>query len=1354
MAEKQGTPLPAPLYSAGAFDSPLHPEERINPEQVRNLPENLAELAARAAEKLDRAGDEMSGPLGVPSPTSDSHATPRGWVRGRLMTFPTMATAQAEAIPGGIKVVQVLRWDDVGDGIAARWRRVSSPPSHMAAFQDAAGAWWELAERSVDPRMLGARVDGTTNDVGALLSAWSLVVAYSSATVGDQYPGARQRELYIPPGRLLARPLDNVPTGQVVLTTALSVGTGVSIRGDGPQSVLDGPAIELRASNMCVRNLQLIDTRPAIRSTRGSFGLRINGARGAEVTAVSIRDRWVGYDGMAGGTHRFTACNFNRNYINAWLRGAGDTEFTNCHAMNGTYGWLRAHSGEVKFVNCRARDNTVANHYVDGIEPGGNVENYVGMLTSTSSIVFRTMASQVVAGDEGRARFITSPLLSVTALGALANPNIVIGGDVPVGTDANVRIRFTGVGDISSIRVGDTEILASTVAWTGDITTMQAAIVASINAAAVVAGEEESVEAALSGRIFITVPADWIGRAITITTTGTLALTDPRRFVVVTTSTPHGLSVADDVHLDCGADWTGIERVCAVIDSTSFVVQATNPGTRTGTACRPNRLHHRMGVTISASSVSAYNSASGSTRQIYRAGPNWMELWSGAGATDFLSYQGDATCTVSVPGWDTIYDGVGGGINDTFQLGGNDNFTLIRGAYNFTSLGARWKSSFWFDPRLNPSGGSARTLIVGTSRGRQRGTYSDNFPSGSVSGYGGLTVSNDQTESLPTPTGDYYNIWAPHAAHGLQDGRPKSYNRVGATADGICMEIAGVRYTLGEAGGALYGHTLLPGGVGVGLIGGSNRALLASQSGGVLAGDLAISAGASGRIALERPVVYGLGAAIIAADDVAAIEAGVPRYGQYFLPTGGMRVRVAINDIVAPNLQASARNNEYLRNFNSRSPAVEANALTGEYSRKMQASTFSADLTFARASTGLYTASGGTMTEAPANQVRMDRRGPALDAQGWLIETALTNQVTNPRAEGAVAGTPGTMPTGWSSGITATVDGLQRSIAPVTEDGIPALEVRVWGTATATRSDRLLVLFMPSTSIPAGAGQVWTGQFRARLKTGATATLPSGLFSARLSARDASGNAVSGGTFNTVLSLTTAELRSQRHATTATLPALTERVFHGLGLSYTTGDSIDCTVIVALPCLAASGSAGSVPLPVSGSPAVSTRAADRLRLSDEAFSQIGATKGTVIVEWLVPAVTSNYPARPILQLDNGTNDNAVGALISAGGSSVVGAVTVSGSTQYTASAGTAVSGTVHRVGLRWDSSGVYICMDGGQLRPFVGTMPSGMTALRWGGNADGSLALDGFIRDYAVWSYKLSDTELQAACVPGASWPG
>jgi hypothetical protein len=72
---------------------------------------------------------------------------------------------------------------------------------------------------------------------------------------------------------------------------------------------------------------------------------------------------------------------------------------------------------------------------------------------------------------------------------------------------------------------------------------------------------------------------------------------------------------------------------------------------------------------------------------------------------------------------------------------------------------------------------------------------------------------------------------------------------------------------------------------------------------------------------------------------------------------------------------------------------------------------------------------------------------PAINSRGWqLLEGRALGTAYNTMA-GAAAGSPGSLPTGWSQALT----GLTREVVAVgTENGLPYVDVRCFGTATGT----------------------------------------------------------------------------------------------------------------------------------------------------------------------------------------------------------------------------------------------------------------------------------------------------------------
>ena len=200
--------------------------------------------------------------------------------------------------------------------------------------------------------------------------------------------------------------------------------------------------------------------------------------------------------------------------------------------------------------------------------------------------------------------------------------------------------------------------------------------------------------------------------------------------------------------------------------------------------------------------------------------------------------------------------------------------------------------------------------------------------------------------------------------------------------------------------------------------------------------------------------------------------------------------------------------------------------------------TFSDIITFSRASSATMFDSSGTLVYAPMNAIR------------------------NSSASGAVAGTPGTLPTNWN--VFTNVTGLTRQIVGTgTEDGITYIEVKLSGTPSG--SGIYQFQFEPSNAVAALTAQTWTASSYLKLQAGSYAGVSSNRFG--FSEYTSGGVFV---TFNTVgvASATSAALSTQRATATQTLNggATTAFVlpFFELVLS---GAAIDITLRIGLPQL-------------------------------------------------------------------------------------------------------------------------------------------------------------------------------------------
>lgn len=130
---------------------------------------------------------------------------------------------------------------------------------------------------------------------------------------------------------------------------------------------------------------------------------------------------------------------------------------------------------------------------------------------------------------------------------------------------------------------------------------------------------------------------------------------------------------------------------------------------------------------------------------------------------------------------------------------------------------------------------------------------------------------------------------------------------------------------------------------------------------------------------------------------------------------------------------------------------------------------FPGTVTFTRASTATYFDSAGVLQSAAIDVPRLDYDPATLLPRGFLVEEQRTNSIRNNTMQGAVAGTPGTLPTNWSvdaaAGLTTNVIGTG------TSGGITYIDVQITGTATSTT---YILVPEQSTQIAGANGQTWT----------------------------------------------------------------------------------------------------------------------------------------------------------------------------------------------------------------------------------------------------------------------------------------
>ncbi len=240
---------------------------------------------------------------------------------------------------------------------------------------------------------------------------------------------------------------------------------------------------------------------------------------------------------------------------------------------------------------------------------------------------------------------------------------------------------------------------------------------------------------------------------------------------------------------------------------------------------------------------------------------------------------------------------------------------------------------------------------------------------------------------------------------------------------------------------------------------------------------------------------------------------------------------------------------------------------------------------------------------------RLDYRnadGSVSTCPRLLLEPQRTNSIRNSTMVGAVAGTPGTLPTNYGeylSGLTRTVAGIG------TENGVPYIDLRFNGTASDTI---ILINFETASGISALNGQNWSSSFY--VKTIATSQPPL-KYSLRSTQRSSGSNV---GSF--ILEFTPTTTLARYTQTFTTNNATITHIQPYISFDLTIGQTYDFTIRIAAPQMEL-GAYATTFIPTTT--AAVTRLAD-LAIKTGVSSLIGQTEGTLFFEFTGPTQSNVY----------------------------------------------------------------------------------------------------------------------------------
>jgi hypothetical protein len=339
---------------------------------------------------------------------------------------------------------------------------------------------------------------------------------------------------------------------------------------------------------------------------------------------------------------------------------------------------------------------------------------------------------------------------------------------------------------------------------------------------------------------------------------------------------------------------------------------------------------------------------------------------------------------------------------------------------------------------------------------------------------------------------------------------------------------------------------------------------------------------------------------------------------------------------------------------------------------------------------------------------------PAVTGKGLLVEEATTNQIRNPRAEGAVAGTPGTLPTNWDIAAAGTTRSV---VGSGYENGWSYVDVRFTGTLSGT----LQIRFDTSTAISAVQNDDIAMSVGIRLVGGSA---PSSDFGLAISEFNGAASFLARTTLATVSGVSGSHARfagasSVQEATAATVrPELTY---------FAASESVDFTLRIYAPQLEQKAYPTSPILPPKDAPGAATRAADVIEVSEGLWSSDGQDF-SLFVEYTNPPGELSFPR--ILEVADAVNERVAIQGLASGASSSYWSGSAGGDTLTYAAAPAAARGDVLRAAISASKDNVRFAITGlpSVLDTSFDVSSIGPRALRVGSSANGTAQPNSYIK--------------------------
>jgi len=373
----------------------------------------------------------------------------------------------------------------------------------------------------------------------------------------------------------------------------------------------------------------------------------------------------------------------------------------------------------------------------------------------------------------------------------------------------------------------------------------------------------------------------------------------------------------------------------------------------------------------------------------------------------------------------------------------------------------------------------------------------------------------------------------------------------------------------------------------------------------------------------------------------------------------------------------------------------------------------------------------------PTTTATVTRAADVASITGTNFGTTRTNYIRNNTMVGAVAGTPGTLPTNWGTAGSAALS--TQIVGTGTDNGINYIDVRCFGTTAAVASPEIYFNFDVGPAISVAQNQTWTTSCYAKIVGGTQTGIVGGEIYV-LGLNSSSGLTEAAPANFNYSSLTgafsTCRVSKTHTFTVATTVYSQQRI--DVNLTAGGGTAVDFTLRIGMPQMEV-GSVATAAIPTT------TVAASVFN-----SSWYNQTEGTA---YLDSSSVSVSPAARLVSFSNNTSSNRIILNRSAAsGGNINFVVTDSGTVQVNALLlGTSLAGgTSNKVAAVYKSADFAGSVNGlTAVTQGTGTAPSSVSQLSIGnGDILGTNTMTGTIKRLTYWPIRLADPTLQAITTP------